>query len=54
MLIGVSSAGVFAQPALPKTFIYFGDGLVTPLIFLITQEYEQRNFGKIELHEIKH
>jgi len=28
--------------------------LVTPLIFLMTKEFELRKFGKIELHEIKH
>ena len=28
--------------------------LVTPLIFLMTKEYELRKFGKIELHESKH
>jgi len=28
--------------------------LVTPLIFLMTKEYELRKFGKIEVHEIKH
>ena len=28
--------------------------LVTPLIFLMTKEYELRKFGKMEVHEIKH
>ena len=28
--------------------------LVTPLIFLMTKEYELRKFGKIEVHEVKH
>lgn len=28
--------------------------LVTPLIFLMTKEYELRKFGKIDVHEIKH
>lgn len=28
--------------------------LVTPLIFLMTKEYELRKFGKLEVHEIKH
>lgn len=28
--------------------------LVTPLIFLMTKEYELRKFGKLEIHEIKH
>ena len=28
--------------------------LVTPLIFLMTKEYELRKFGKIEVHEMKH
>ena len=28
--------------------------LVTPLIFLMTKEYELRKFGKIDLYEIKH
>jgi Cu(I)/Ag(I) efflux system membrane protein CusA/SilA len=28
--------------------------LVTPLIFLMTKEYELRKFGKIEIHEIQH
>lgn len=28
--------------------------LVTPLIFLMTKEYELRKFGKIEIHESKH
>lgn len=28
--------------------------LVTPLIFLMTKEYELRKFGKIEIHEGKH
>lgn len=28
--------------------------LVTPLIFLMTKEYELRKLGKIEVHEIKH
>ncbi len=28
--------------------------LVTPLIFLMTKEYELRKFGKIEIHEAKH
>lgn len=28
--------------------------LVTPLIFLMTKEYELRKFGKIEIHETKH
>ncbi|MBY0434392.1 MAG: efflux RND transporter permease subunit [Cyclobacteriaceae bacterium] len=28
--------------------------LVTPLIFLMTKEYELRKFGKLEIHEVKH
>lgn len=28
--------------------------LVTPLIFLMTKEYELRKFGKLEVHETKH
>jgi len=28
--------------------------LVTPLIFLMSKEYELRKFGKIEIHEIIH
>ncbi len=28
--------------------------LVTPLIFLMTKEYELKKFGKLEIHEIKH
>jgi Cu(I)/Ag(I) efflux system membrane protein CusA/SilA len=28
--------------------------LVTPLIFLMTKEYELRKFGKLEIHETKH
>ena len=28
--------------------------LVTPLIFLMTKEYELRKFGKMDVHEIKH
>ncbi len=28
--------------------------LVTPLIFLMTKEYELQKFGKLEIHEIKH
>jgi Cu(I)/Ag(I) efflux system membrane protein CusA/SilA len=28
--------------------------LVTPLIFLMTKEYELRKFGKIEIHEHTH
>ncbi|MBT1699278.1 efflux RND transporter permease subunit [Fulvivirgaceae bacterium PWU4] len=28
--------------------------LVTPLIFLMTKEYELRKFGKIEVYEVKH
>ena len=28
--------------------------LVTPLIFLMTKEYELKKFGKLEVHEIKH
>lgn len=28
--------------------------LVTPLIFLMTKEYELRKFGKMEMHEAKH
>ncbi len=28
--------------------------LVTPLIFLMTKEYELRKFGKLEIHESKH
>jgi Cu(I)/Ag(I) efflux system membrane protein CusA/SilA len=28
--------------------------LVTPLIFLMTKEYELRKFGKIEVQEVKH
>jgi copper/silver efflux system protein len=28
--------------------------LVTPLIFLITKEYELRKFGKMEVYEVKH
>jgi Cu(I)/Ag(I) efflux system membrane protein CusA/SilA len=28
--------------------------LVTPLIFLMTKEYELRKFGKLDIHEIKH
>jgi Cu(I)/Ag(I) efflux system membrane protein CusA/SilA len=28
--------------------------LVTPLIFLMTKEYELRKFGKLEVHDIKH
>jgi Cu(I)/Ag(I) efflux system membrane protein CusA/SilA len=28
--------------------------LVTPLIFLMTKEYELKKFGKMEIHEIKH
>jgi copper/silver efflux system protein len=28
--------------------------LVTPLIFLMTKEYELRKFGKLEIHEIKY
>ncbi|MBS1977873.1 MAG: efflux RND transporter permease subunit [Bacteroidetes bacterium] len=28
--------------------------LVTPLIFLLTKEYELRKFGKLEIHDVKH
>ncbi len=28
--------------------------LVTPLIFLMTKEYELRKFGKLEIHDVKH
>src|SRR5690606_12983246 len=28
--------------------------LVTPLIFLMTKEYELRKFGKLEVHDVKH
>ena len=28
--------------------------LVTPLIFLMSKEYELKKFGKIEIHEVKH
>jgi copper/silver efflux system protein len=28
--------------------------LVTPLIFLMTKEYELKKFGKLEIHEVKH
>ncbi len=28
--------------------------LVTPLIFLMTKEYELRKFGKIDVLEVKH
>jgi Cu(I)/Ag(I) efflux system membrane protein CusA/SilA len=28
--------------------------LVTPLIFLMTKEYELRKFGKLEVYEVKH
>ncbi len=28
--------------------------LVTPLIFLMTKEYELRKFGKLEIHEVQH
>lgn len=28
--------------------------LVTPLIFLMTKEYELKKFGKLDIHEIKH
>jgi Cu(I)/Ag(I) efflux system membrane protein CusA/SilA len=28
--------------------------LVTPLIFLMTKEYELRKFGKLEIHETHH
>lgn len=28
--------------------------LVTPLIFLMTKEYELNKFGKLEIHETKH
>lgn len=28
--------------------------LVTPLIFLMTKEFELRKFGKLEIHEVKH
>jgi Cu(I)/Ag(I) efflux system membrane protein CusA/SilA len=28
--------------------------LVTPLIFLLTKEYELRKYGKLEIHETHH
>jgi copper/silver efflux system protein len=28
--------------------------LVTPLIFLMTKEYELRKFGKLEVYDVKH
>ena len=28
--------------------------LVTPLIFLMTKEYELRKYGKLEVHDVKH